>query len=135
MKNKKLKWLIYTLILGLVPILMRFLISIVFNNNLISMVSISDLVALGFILHISIINEIEHLKDEDRDWKTVQNGLSLFFIIVYSMFFCLSIFNEGSPQTIDIQKIKYSTGILVIFSILICYSVYDRLSKKSELGI
>ncbi len=133
MKNKKLKWLIYTLMVGLIPIIIRIFISSVFYDDSINIISISDLVAFGLILHISTINELEHLAD-DKDWKTVQNGIALFLIVIYATFFCLSIIIESSAHVLNIEKIKYCTIVLVFASILICLSVYDRLSKHENFG-
>ncbi len=47
----------------------------------------SDFVAFGLILHISNINEIEHFNDNEKSWKTIQNGISIGFISLYSVLF------------------------------------------------
>ncbi len=60
MENKKVKWLIYTVLVGLIPILSRFLVWGVTEPGIVSFITASDFIAFGLILHISNINEIEH---------------------------------------------------------------------------
>ena len=61
MENKKIKWLIYTVLVGLIPILSRLLIWLVTKEGTVEMLNASDFVAFGLVLHISNINEIEHI--------------------------------------------------------------------------
>ena len=93
MSNKKVKWLIYTVLVGLIPILIRLFIYFVINNNSIDLLSASDFISLGLVIHISIINEIEHFEYSDTSWKTITNGMSIVFITIYSVLFALIIIN------------------------------------------
>ncbi len=126
MSNNKIKWLIYTVFVGLLPILSRIIVWIVTKAGTIEIFSPSDFVAFGLVLHISIINEIEHIIDVDKDWKTIQNGISILFIAIYSVLFALNIVGKNF---IDIQAVKYCTSGLSFVSFLLSYSVYDRVSK------
>ena len=74
MENKKTKWLIYTVVFGLIPIISRLLVWGVTQHGTVSAFATSDFIAFGLILHISNINEIEHLSDDNKSWKT---GFSL----------------------------------------------------------
>lgn len=131
MSNSKIKWLIYTVFVGLLPILSRIIVWIVTKAGTIEIFSPTDFVAFGLILHISIINEIEHFIDVGKDWKTIQNGVSILFIAVYSVLFALNIVGK---DFIDIQAIKYCTFGLSVVSFLLSYSVYDRVSKIVNLS-
>ena len=75
MENKKIKWLIYTVLVGLIPIISRFLVWGVTQAGTVSILAASDFIAFGLILHISNINEIEHLSDSDKSCKI--NGVRL----------------------------------------------------------
>lgn len=128
MENKKIKWLIYTVLVGFIPILSRLLVWLVTTKG-IDLFAASDFVAFGLVLHISNINEIEHYT-RDRSWKTAQNGISIAFIAFYSVLFALTILG-GNNSSIDIGTTKMCAMILALVSFVISYSVYDRLSKVS----
>jgi len=63
MTDKKTKWLIYTVLVGLIPILSRLLVWLVTNTGTVNILSPSDFVIFGLVLHISNINEIEHFSN------------------------------------------------------------------------
>jgi CRISPR/Cas system CMR-associated protein Cmr3 (group 5 of RAMP superfamily) len=132
MENKKVKWLIYTVVVGLIPILARFLVWGVTEPGIVSLVTASDFIAFGLILHISNINEIEHLSDDEKSWKTIQNGTSIVFIAFYSVLFALIMVSEGVPSFIDNEVIERCTIGLVVISLLISFSVFHRISKIAE---
>ncbi|MFT6909482.1 MAG: hypothetical protein ACJAS1_006201 [Oleiphilaceae bacterium] len=134
MENKKIKWLIYTVLVGLIPIISRFLVWGVTQAGTVSILAASDFIAFGLILHISNINEIEHLSDSDKSWKTIQNGTSILFIALYSVLFSLIMLSEGAPEFVDYQVIRISVIILAAVSFLISFSVFHRISniQRSE---
>ena len=131
MENKKIKWLIYTVLVGLLPIFSRLFVWLVTSNGTVDLLSPSDFVAFGFVLHISNINEIEHL-ETNKSWKTIQNGVSITFIAFYSILLSLTLIKGN---VVDIVAITYCTMVLAIISFLISYSVYDRVSKLSSGGL
>lgn len=131
MENKKAKWLIYTVLVGLIPILSRIFVWSVTESGVVSFIMASDFIAFGLILHISNINEIEHLADDEKSWKTVQNGVSITFIAFYSVLFALIMISEGIPSFIDIEAIKNCAVGLAVISFLISFSVFHRISKIS----
>lgn len=134
MENKKIKWLIYTVLVGLIPIISRMLVWGVTQAGTVSILASSDFIAFGLILHISNINEIEHLSDNDKSWKTTQNGISILFIALYSVLFSLIMMSEGIPSFIDTQAIKICVIVLAAISFFISFSVFHRISniQKSE---
>lgn len=126
MGNKKIKWLIYTVLAGLIPILSRLIVWAVTKEGSVNLLSPSDFAAFGLVLHISNINEIEHFTCVEREWKTAQNGISIAFIAFYSVLFALTLIGEN---IVDVTAITICTVILSIVSFFISYSVYDRISK------
>lgn len=123
MENRKTKWLIYTVLIGLLPVIIRALLWLVTKNSSLELLSVSDIIIFGLIIHISIINELEHSSEED-EWKTKQNGISLLFITVYSALFALILLsNEVSPM-IDKVKITILVILMSIVSFLIGYTVH-----------
>lgn len=126
MGNKKIKWLIYTVGVGLIPILSRLIVWLVTKEGSVNLFSPSDFVAFGLVLHISNINEIEHFSGIEKEWKTAQNGISIAFIAFYSVLFALTLLGE---IIVDVNSITICTIVLSIVSFLISYSVFDRVSK------
>lgn len=126
MKSKKIKWLIYTVLVGLIPILARFMVWLVTKEGITNILSASDFVAFGLVLHISNINEIEHYSTPEVRWKTVQNGISITFIAFYSILLALNLIGE---DVVDVNAITFCAIGLSVVSFLISYSVYDKVSK------
>ena len=132
MNQKKAKWIIYTVLVGLIPIFSRLFAWFLTNENIVKVFSASDFVAFGLILHISNINEIENTQNLDPSWRTVQNGISIVFICFYSVLYTFNLISEGSP----IVKASVLTGcsaLLSLVSFFLSYTVYDRLSKISRM--
>jgi Na+/alanine symporter len=132
MEDKKIKWLIYTVIVGMLPILLRLLVWLVDKTKTIEPFSAADFVMFGLVLHISNINEIEHLPRLDKTWKTVQNGVSIVFITIYSVFFALTLLSSINPPLVDQTMILYCSAALNIASLLLSYTIYDRISLLSR---
>lgn len=126
MTDKKIKWLIYTVLVGLIPILCRLLAWFVTHAGTVQCFSPSDFVAFGLVLHISNINEVEHIGMVEKKWKTVQNGISVTFIAFYSVLYTLTLLGD---KVVDISAITYCSLSLAFFSFLISFAVFDRLSK------
>ena len=126
MGNKKVKWLIYTVLVGLIPILSRLIVWIVTKEGSVDLLSSSDFIVFGLVLHISNINEIENFYEAEREWKTLQNGISIVFIAFYSVLFSLTLVGKTIVNT---QAIMICAIVLSVVSFLISYSVYDRISK------
>lgn len=132
MANRKIKWLIYTVLVGLIPVFSRMLIWIISQNRTMDMFNASDFVVFGLILHISNINEIEHFNDHEKSWKTIQNGTSIAFISFYSILYASYLLGQSNPGLINEGAMKYLSVALSLASLLISFSVYDRISKLVE---
>ena len=128
MGSKKTKWLIYTVLVGLIPILSRLIVWVVTKEGSVNLFSPSDFVAFGLVLHISNINEIEHFSGIEREWKTAQNGISIAFIAFYSVLLALTLIGD---KIVDVAAITICTMVLSIVSFKISYSDYDRISRAS----
>ncbi|WP_217695095.1 hypothetical protein [Marinobacterium stanieri] len=129
--NSKSKWLIYTVLVGLIPMFSRFLIWVVTTPGTVNIISSSDFIAFGLILHISNINEIEHFDSKDRDWKTRHNGFSIVFIAIYTVLFSLTMLSEG-VSSINTSYIERCAIALSMVSFLLSFIVFDRITKLSS---
>lgn len=132
MANIKVKWLIYTVLVGVIPALLRILIWLISQDRTMDIFNASDFVAFGLILHISNINEIEHFNDHEKSWKTIQNGISIGFISLYSVLFTAYLLGQSNPGLIRGETIKYISMVSSLVSFLLSFSVYNRVSKLVE---
>jgi membrane-associated PAP2 superfamily phosphatase len=129
MKFSKSKWLAYTFLVGLIPVLTRLLTWAITTNGMVSALAAPDFVAFGLVLHISVINELEHLPAKEREWKTIQNGTSLIFITLYSALYAVTIVGEKTPNLIDAVVMLRSSVIFATVSSVLSLAVFHRLSK------
>ena len=132
MANRKVKWLIYTVLVGLIPALLRVLIWLISQDRDMSILNAVDFIVFGLILHISNINEIEHFNEGEESWKTIQNGVSLVFITFYSVLFASHLLGETNHGLIDEAAIKALSMSLGILSFMISFVVYNRISRDEE---
>lgn len=127
MQNKQVKWLIYTVFVGMIPIFFRILVSLAAESGDISMLVPTDVISFGLVLHISMINEIEHVKG-DHSWKTVINGVSIMFLTLYGGFSGILILANDDNKLVNTDStlalvtflaiISFGIGVAVFFKIL-----------------
>ncbi|WP_083190325.1 MULTISPECIES: hypothetical protein [unclassified Aliivibrio] len=127
--NKKYKWFAYTVFIGLLPILARLITNLFLDN--IAWLSASDFIAFGFVMHISILNELEHMHDDDN-WKSINNGASIGGVFIYGVFTLGLLIHETGATQIDAEMLKYCSMASSIISFILAYMVFDRLSAKSK---
>lgn len=126
MSSKKIKWLVYTVLVGLIPILCRLFAWLITKEGTLDVLAASDFIAFGLVLHISNINEIEHLASVGSSWKTVQNGFSIMFIACYSVLFSVTLIGDSVVSKAALLNLSI---FLSIISFLISYSVYYYLEQ------
>ncbi len=131
MEFRHTKWLMYTVVIGLIPIILRFFLYFTLSNNYsINIISLSDIAIFGLIIHISIINELEHYSD--KNWKIKQTVVSMLFIIIYSFLFALITFSNEVLVIFD-KNITILIILMSFVSFLIGYSVHYNSSLKEGL--
>jgi uncharacterized membrane protein len=129
MKFSKSKWLVYTFLVGLIPVLTRLMAWTTTTSGAVTVLAASDLVAFGLVLHVSVINELEHVSAKEKEWKTIQNGTSLIFIAMYSALYALTIVGEKNSSLIDTNVMLRSSITLAVVSSFLCLAAFHRLSK------
>ena len=129
--SKLTKWLCYTVIIGSTPIGLRLLFSSFIQG--ISPINPADFIALGFVLHISIINELEHISN-DQTWKTISNTGSIIAIFLYGGLTCLLLTIESGNKSINIEKLTSTSMILATCSFILCFVIFHRLSSKEKIA-
>ena len=101
------------------------------TKGTVDLLAASDLISFGLVLHISNINELEHISNQERDWKTTHNGVSIVFIAVYSVLFCLTIIGSKS---IDQIALNWCVAILSIISFILSFTIYHHLSIIAKIS-
>ena len=129
MPSRKAKWLMYTVLVGLIPAMARILMWLISPNQDFDMLNAVDFIIFGLVLHISNINELEHFNDREKSWKTIHNGISVFLIAMYSILFAYHISGEVNTDSVNYENMKRISIILGIASFLISLSVYNETSK------
>lgn len=117
------KWLIYTVGVGVIPAIIRLLAHFLTDGD-VELFYSADLITLGLILHVSIINEIEDIPDSYFGYKTAYNGTSILFITIYGF---LLAHQTGVMPDIDERKILNLAKYLSITSLLMGFSLYGIL--------
>lgn len=91
------------------------------------MIAISDLVAFGLVLHSTNINEVNRL-DQDLRWKSLNNGASILFLVIYAIILFTTIM--PSPN-INQSSLVGTTIVLSLVSFALSFTVFIR-SKASQ---
>jgi len=126
----KTKWLIYTVIIGLMPFLIRSFISIFDKTATLEYwINETDFIGLGLVLNLSNINELEDKDFEDKIWKTKNIGLSVVYIVLFSSILAIVTYSDFKHST-DINKwaVKCCSILLSLVSFFFSYSIYNRLN-------
>ncbi|SDH52925.1 MULTISPECIES: hypothetical protein [unclassified Duganella] len=95
------KWLIHTLLVGLIPILLRLLASAAASTGKVEPLAAADFITLGLIVHVSILNEMEHLLIREPALKALLTGASIALITLYGTLYALTMLGERSPELIN----------------------------------
>ena len=133
-----IRWLIYTVIVGALPILVRLVVYLI-SNHVPNAVCINpiDIVFFGLTLNISNINEVNSLKtqrikkgeiDVISNYKDTFAGLSTLFIILLAIPLGALYMSELTDQTIINQSTAFigaiALGVLsFVFSSIVIYNV------------
>lgn len=130
MTNNKTKWLAYTVLVGLIPILSRIFVWLTAKADTMHLLAAPDFIAFGLVLHISNINELEHVSAENsKGWKTIQNGISLIFVALYSVLYAVLLVGETTPSLVDMKSMLICVIAMATVSFLLSLSIFHRLSK------
>lgn len=130
----KTKWIIYTVIIGLIPFFIRTLITIFDKNGSINYwINESDIINFGLVLNLSVINELEDKDFEDKLWKTRNIGFSVVSLILLSSILAIVTYSDFKNNT-DINRtaVKWCSFILATVNFIFTYSIYNRLNTLTR---
>lgn len=142
-----IRWLIYTVIVGALPILVRLLVYLI-SNHLPNAVCLSpiDIVFFGLTLNISNINEVSSLKaqkikkgevDVISNYKDTFSGVSTFLIVLLAIPLGALYMGELTDKRIINQTTAFIGAIALgflslVFSSIVMYNVI-KLQKHGNI--
>ena len=125
----KTKWIIYTVLIGLLPFIIRLLLYVVAKERSIDfLMNESDFIILGLVLNLTNLNELEN--QDNGKWKSIMIGSSAVQIAIYSGILALSYISELYSNIIEVKTLFWCALILALGSFLLSFSIYDRLTLK-----
>jgi len=132
--ESKWRWLVFTVLFGLIPILLRLLVStLITGDERIPALAPADFIAFGIVLQVSIFNEMRYHDLNDVLWKQLMNGFSTLLILIYGTLYVLVLLTE-IIHSINLTAILCISTTLSAVSFLLCLVVYDRMTIASTLG-
>lgn len=130
MNDIKVKWLIWTVFIGLVPLFIR--LSLYISSDMFtSKISISDLVAFALVMQISTIGGCEQLSKDHSRLKAICNGFSIFFLIISGVYYGISLIAESRPDLFNIDSCTTILVFVCIASTALSYATHDRIYKDT----
>ena len=133
MLDRNVKWISYTVLIGLIPVLSRALVWLVASDHNAPVLNPTDLILFGLILHISNINELEHFTSEHRGWKSIHNAMSILFIVMYAVLFTCLVFGEFGSVTVDLLTVRNIAIALSVVSLCLSLTIYYRSARMNPL--
>lgn len=130
LSERKVLWLIYTVLFGMVPILIRLFVASLVNGDKIAWVSASDFISLGIVMQISILAEIRYTESGESGWKSAITGISALAVIFYAALFAFALLGEVNAD-INKSAVLSMSILMSIGSFMLCWAVYDRVIHSS----
>ena len=120
----KMKWLIYTVSIGLIPVFLRFIVFLLHKERSCDfLINEIDFIIFGLVLNSSNINELENKTKVNKELKTRHIGLSVILIVIFSFLLAPIYFNEIMEIEIDKTVFKILAFFLSSVSVLNSYSI------------
>lgn len=119
--HKSVKWLLFTVLVGLIPVFCRLLVWSVTDDGFIEWISVGDVAIFGLVVQIAIINDVEGF--EDGVFKTLHNGFSAIVIVLYGVLFMVALLEKKIPvhaesflyATIGLSVVSFVLGVTVVY--------------------
>ncbi|WP_454047424.1 hypothetical protein [Chryseobacterium sp. Marseille-Q8038] len=130
----KTKWLIYTVIIGLIPFLIRTIIALFDKlGSLDYWINEVDFISFGLILNLSVINELEDKNLQDKIWKSRNIGFAIVFLILFSAILAIVTYSDFKVnKDLDKTVVKCCSVILSVITFIFSYSIYNRLNTLQQ---
>lgn len=111
MTDRAVTWLFYTCLLALIPAICRIAVWVIVEDGVQPFATI-DLIVFGIVLHSANINEVNRISGADRAWKTMHNGISTFFLMIYSLLIFAAILDDDRVDSAKLFLVSIAMGLV-----------------------
>lgn len=130
----KTKWLIYTVLIGLMPFFIRvFIVLFDKRGSFGYLFNEIDFISFGLILNLSVINELEDKIVADKVWKSRVIGFSVFSILILSAILAIVTYSDfNMNKELNRNSIKICAILLAVVNFVLNYAVYNKLNVLND---
>ncbi|WP_092268900.1 hypothetical protein [Duganella sp. CF402] len=126
------KWLIQTLLVGLIPVLARLLMWATTSSGEVHPLAAPDFITLGLVIHVSILNETEHLLIPEQALRALLNSVTSLFIMCYGVLYTLIILGERNTELIKVPAVLSTSIVLCIASGVLGLLLFQIAGRRPE---
>ena len=131
MVTKRVNWLIYTVLIGMIPIFAKLILFFSINNqNFNTIINISDFASFGLVICVSIMSELSRFKSQNDNWKTISIGMVIIFLVFYGLFFALAYLSDEANLDVNMRFLRIMTIAFVVINFFFGLSIFDRIKKR-----
>ena len=126
------KWLIHTLLVGLIPVLTRLLSWATTMADTVAPLATADFITLGLVMHISILNETAHMQTLHDASKILLNSISTVFIATYGALYAVATIGEHNAELINVSAVLTGSIGLCAVSTTLGFILFQHFSAWSS---
>lgn len=130
MASSNNKWLIHTLLVGLIPVNARLLMWASTATGQVAPLAASDFITLGLVVQISILNEGAHLLMREQAARALLNSICTLFITCYGVLYTLIVFSEHNMELIDVPFVLTMSLLLCFGSALFGLILFQMIKRR-----
>jgi len=124
------KWLLHTILIGIIPVLARLLTWAATSTGNIAPLAAADFITLGLLIHVSIINEMRHLLMRGAALRAELNGMSALFITFYGTLHALATIGERNTELINTQFVLLMSIAFCIGSTVLGFGLFQISQRR-----
>lgn len=126
------KWLIQTLLVGLIPILTRLLMWATTTTGQVPPLAASDFITLGLVVHASILNETGHLLISEQALRALLNSVSILVITCYGVLYTLTTLGEKNAELIKVQLVLPMSIVFCALSTTLGLTIFQIATRRPQ---
>lgn len=126
------KWLIQTLLVGLIPILTRLLMWATTTADHVHPLAASDFITLGLVVHASILNETGHLLISEQALRALLNSVSILVITCYGVLYTLTTLSEKNAELIKVQLVLPMSVVFCALSTTLGLAIFQIATRRPQ---
>lgn len=131
----KSKWFINTVIIGLIPIMIRIIIFLFLKDKSWNYLASSiDLIFFGLVLNLTNINELTNKRDI-KNWDSRDHllGVSIVFLVIFaSTLGILYLSDQAKIQIVDLDSILLWSIVLAVIAFFVSFAIIYKLNTQKN---